>query len=319
MKTIKKSKYILLALMITLSVIIAGCSNDKKKATASVKTNKFCMWEVTSKDSKGKLYLFGSVHMADESIYPLPSKIINAFDESDCLAVEADSDNYNPDDKKQQEMQYNLEYHDGTKIYDHIDKDTYENCKKILTEYKQYQPSLDNMKPAVWYSILNDIAAKKSPLTGDYGLDDYFMTKAKSDKKPVIDLEGVEFQQTLLPSFSDGLMNLLLKDYTPESFDEMSLSSNDETYEAWKAGDIDKVYRLSFGDTYEKASASDKKLWDEYWKIMLTDRNNVMVEKAEQILKDNKKCFYVVGDLHMLGKDGIVQQLKDKGYTVKRI
>ncbi|HPQ89705.1 MAG TPA: TraB/GumN family protein, partial [Candidatus Mcinerneyibacteriales bacterium] len=36
------------------------------------------------------VYLFGSIHAADESFYPLPEKIETAFESSQALAVEAD-------------------------------------------------------------------------------------------------------------------------------------------------------------------------------------------------------------------------------------
>ena len=47
------------------------------------------MWRVTSPAGQS-IYLFGSIHVAEESIYPLPGFIMDAFDSSEYLAVEID-------------------------------------------------------------------------------------------------------------------------------------------------------------------------------------------------------------------------------------
>lgn len=52
---------------------------------------------------------------------------------------------------------------------------------------------------------------------------------------------------------------------------------------------------------------------------MLTDRNKGMADKAEEYMNDGKKVFFMAGAAHMYGDDGIVQLLKDRGYTVERV
>ena len=49
---------------------------------------------------------------------------------------------------------------------------------------------------------------------------------------------------------------------------------------------------------------------------LLHQRNASMAEKAEEYLQSGQTCFYVVGVAHMLGTDGIVARLMQKGYTV---
>ena len=325
----RKTKFIVLSLIIVMSVIFSGCQTsigkkDKKPESSSSKSdsssdiasdNKFCMWEVTSKNSKGKLYLFGSIHAADDSIYPLPSFVTDAFDEADYLAVECDIVAFENDFKKQLEMSTDLAYTDGTTIKDHIDEDTYEKLKKLLSDNDSYMSLYDSMKPAMWISLLDNLVLKKSGLSSDNGLDANFLNKAK---KKILEVESVEFQMAMLNGFSDDTINLLLKSYTTQTLDEQAKSLND-LYTAWKSGDIDTLYRIGGGSVDASISDKEKELYEEYNKQMLTNRNNGMVTKAQQYLSENKKCFYVVGAMHMVGKDGIVEQLKAKGYEVKRL
>jgi uncharacterized protein YbaP (TraB family) len=58
----------------------------------------------------------------------------------------------------------------------------------------------------------------------------------------------------------------------------------------------------------------------EYYKGMIGDRNEGMIEKVEGYLADeNKDTYFVVaGYLHMLGDDGIITKLQEKGYTITR-
>ena len=52
---------------------------------------------------------------------------------------------------------------------------------------------------------------------------------------------------------------------------------------------------------------------------MLIDRNEGMIEKAAKMLDRGENVFYVVGAAHMVGNDGIIAGLKDRGYTVTQL
>ena len=43
------------------------------------------------------------------------------------------------------------------------------------------------------------------------------------------------------------------------------------------------------------------------------------VKKALDFLKNGKSVFYVVGEAHMLGGDGLVNKLTEAGYTVELV
>ena len=51
------------------------------------------------------------------------------------------------------------------------------------------------------------------------------------------------------------------------------------------------------------------------------DRNDAWVPRLQRMLDDETKddTLVVVGALHLLGEDGVVEKLRAKGYKVKRI
>ncbi len=49
----------------------------------------------------------------------------------------------------------------------------------------------------------------------------------------------------------------------------------------------------------------------------IVERNRQMAEKIEEYIHSNKTIFVVVGAAHVVGKDGILQILRRKGYFIK--
>jgi len=47
-------------------------------------------------------------------------------------------------------------------------------------------------------------------------------------------------------------------------------------------------------------------------------RNRNMADQIERLLKEKKRPFVVIGAGHLLGKDGVVEILRRKGYRVEQ-
>ena len=80
------------------------------------------MWEVESNGNT--VYLVGSMHIADDSFYPLRKEFEEAFAEADYLGVEIDISK--AADEAQQKLILDLgSYQDGTTLKDHVSSETY--------------------------------------------------------------------------------------------------------------------------------------------------------------------------------------------------
>lgn len=306
-----------LALLLIFPIILSGCGETEKDNPSS-KSNESqspAMWEVTSKDGSTKLYLFGSIHVADDSTYPLDPMICDAFVSSEYLAVEADIVAFENDSDAQIESANKCFYSDGTTIKDHISKETYEVAKKALEDAGMYNEALDKAKPFMWTSLLQEIPVQKAKLDSSKGLDKYFLNEAKNAGKKILEVESVDFQLNLFLNFSDDIQDFLIKDSA--QIDEQTTILK-ELYASWSCGDIENIDKLANTDDTLMSDA-EKVACDKCDKALLTDRNVGMVKKAEQYLSEGKNTFYVVGAMHMIGKDGIVEQLKANGYTVNRV
>ena len=59
----------------------------------------------------------------------------------------------------------------------------------------------------------------------------------------------------------------------------------------------------------------------ELYQSINPERNKSWLPKLEAMLKDNKSddVMVIVGALHLVGEDGVVKMLKDKGYKIERM
>jgi uncharacterized protein YbaP (TraB family) len=82
---------------------------------------------------------------------------------------------------------------------------------------------------------------------------------------------------------------------------------------AWTSGDAQTLESILADAMPPDASLAPilKKLFDE--------RNDKMTSKIEGYLKSNGTYFVIVGAGHLVGKKGIVELLKSKGYGVEQL
>jgi uncharacterized protein YbaP (TraB family) len=82
---------------------------------------------------------------------------------------------------------------------------------------------------------------------------------------------------------------------------------------AWKTGDVKNMESIA-----TKPLAEDKNLSSLYEKLIY-ERNRNMVLRIEEFLKTKETYFVVVGAGHLVGKKGIIEMLKGKGYHVEQL
>ena len=278
------------------------------------------LYKVTKDGSDNVIYLFGSIHVADNRAYPMRKEIEKAYEDSDYLAVEFDLVDYTKDINKQTEDMKLLVYDNGDTIADHLSKETYDLVVDYLTKNKLYNKVYDMYKPALFYSLVTQVSTTKSGLDANKGIDMYFLNKAHDDGKNILEIESSSYQYALLASFSDKLYDILLTSLI--AAEKISTASLKDLYEAWLEGNDEKIAAnmnsdevdtsllegLGYADVASELNTFNKKL--------INERNAEMFKKVEEYFKDNKKTFVVVGAGHIVGDTGLAKNFKEKGYNV---
>src|SRR5256885_9188565 len=79
---------------------------------------------------------------------------------------------------------------------------------------------------------------------------------------------------------------------------------------AWLAGDTQGLASAGFQEMRSKAP--------EVFDVLITKRNAAWVPKIAELLKAPGTYFVAVGAGHLIGKGGVPELLKAKGYKVER-
>ena len=276
------------------------------------------LYKVTDADGN-TAWLFGSIHVGEESFYPLPDYVTSAYENSDALAVEFDIVSFEEDVEAQTSALMQFLYTDGTTILDHIPEELYTKAVAILEEYGYYFSEMDYFCPALWSDLVDSALYENLDADSELGLDVYFLNNAHETGKEIQNVESAEFQYGMMAGFSEELQIILLESalHSYEHQDE-GAQSLAELMEIWASGDEEALVNMLIEEP-ELTSDEEVVLYAEYNDAMMTQRNLAMADFAEDALASGKEVFICVGAAHVVGPGALVDLLTQRGYTVERV
>jgi uncharacterized protein YbaP (TraB family) len=291
-------------------------------------------YHVTGADGQ-EMWLFGTIHVGDVRTAYLPKEIYDAFDAADSLAVEFDSDKFYEqmeNDKDLQKLASDAYYYsDGTTTKDHIeDEEVYDYAEKLMKATGNFNMNALVMKPSIWGNSIENFYLKMGyRLHSGYGMDNLLMERAREQEKPIVDVESGIEQMQMLGGYSDALQEYLLCSTLSTAALEYQTEVQ-ELFELWCSGDEAKMIAYLNEEDEEPDTSTMtqeeldeynrvQELMDEYNSAMSSDRNVEMLKAAIDYLESDKVVFYAVGLAHLLAEDGLVNTLRDAGYTVELV
>lgn len=257
------------------------------------------LWKIEGKGIKTS-YIFGTIHMMPQKDFVLPQKVKEAFENSEEIYLELDMDSPEVMQQMMKEMMMGeedlLSNHVDSTEYKLLDSYLRENVGLGFTQFNRFKPLY--MSSTIMSSMVGKNIAS---------FEITFVGMAKEAKKELKGIETVSDQMSVFDSISyekqlDDLVEMLEDlDETKELYGKM--------VEKYKSENIDSLYNFTL-----KSFDNDKKMID----ALLHDRNKNWVTKIPKISKE-KTILYAVGAGHLGGEKGIIQLLKEKGFTVTPI
>ena len=282
-------------------------------------------YKVTGAEGQ-QMWLLGTIHVGDERTAFLPQEIYDAFDSSDALAVEFETESYTAQLMEDEEaMQRYLEaflYTDGTSTQEHInDEELFGQLQKFLQASGTYDATMLVTKPIFLEQTVSSFFMSNGyRLSSDYGVDSQLQSRAYEQEKEILSVESGEFQMDLLGAFSDELQVYMLRDAL--EYGQCAYNYHTEQlYELWCSGDEAELitYLNEEAEEDPDLTEEEKALIAEYEQAIETGRNVDMLAVAEEYLGSGKTVFYAVGLAHLLAEDGLVNTLRNAGYTVELV
>lgn len=286
------------------------------------------LWKVQSGNNTA--YLLGSIHVASYDIYPFSSTMLNAYQSSDALVVEANL--YDQADVAAlNELVY---YTDGTTLKDHVSQETYQKTVELAALMQIPEETVALFKP--WYAeiLLENYELtlnSNTDINSELGIDMTYLSYAAIYQKPIYAIEGLKKQGMILDSFTDGLQEYLLNAEI-ENVNEIlnGTGSGMSTYEEleqilqyWHDGNVEDFSKLiQQEDTgTDLLSAEEQEYYKEYQEKFLTLRDKGMAEYIDNLLKaeGSKTYFVIVGSAHYISDYSVIDRLKEMGYQVELV
>ena len=255
---------------------------------------------------KRSIYLLGSIHLVSRDMYPLPEHIEQAFRDSTTLVVEVDLNKVNQG-QFQTLLSANGMYPPTDSLWNHIHADTKDLLVSFCQSNGMNPESFARFKP--WLAAVTMAFIPAQMAKGNFapGLDKYFLDQAGQAMR-VDQIESAAYQFRLLANMPEAEQERNLRSALKGAGENIEDLKQLQSF--WSDGDAEKL------DAYLSTSLRSD---PEYAKRVFTGRNPRMADRAEQCLKTGDRCFVVVGAGHMVGKDGVVHLLEERGYKVEQV
>ena len=275
------------------------------------------------------LYLLGSIHTDRGNLYPFHKQLRDIITSAELAAFELD---FNSQEGIEEFSAMQM-YSDGTTLKDHVDPELYQEVVEALAPLDMPEEQVASYKP---WALANTFTAlsmlDETSSDNAMALDLYVSAKASNLGIPVEGIETYAFQGKIFDDLSDeyqeNYLAMTLSMYLgmdaaeglseeEKAAYEAALKEQDEAVgrwmEQWKTRDTE-----AFANDYPK-DVIQSNTSDELNSKLFEGRDPNMIAWADRYLKQDgaHTGLMTVGAGHMIGKTGVVQGLKDLGYTVE--
>ena len=276
---------------------------------ATIASNAQILYKISGNGAKGDSYIMGTHHLAPISILDSIEGFDAAIKSVDAVYGEIEQGEMNSPQTQQKMMFFAMAPADSTlsKVFT---KEQFDSVDNMVKKYSGGQASLamlDPMKPALvsqQIALLMNMQAIPgfNPMQQ---LDTYVQTLGAQAGKEIKGFENVDFQLNVLfgdpiSKQAEGLLETIRKE------EKMKIFSFD-LYNAYMTQNIEKVYQSMIDPDMGLKAEDEAK--------MLTNRNENWVNQLKTILPQ-QSVFVCVGAGHLPGEKGVLNLLREAGYTV---
>lgn len=278
--------------IIGIGILILGITTKTNAQTQVDNTS--LLWEVSGNGLTKPSYLFGTVHMICEKDFVMKSKVENAFSKADKLVLEINMSDPNELSQMQQ-MAMGKE-----PLSKKLSKTQLAKLETILK--REVGMSVSQVDNFTMQTILSLLAMKSFGCDNLKFYEMEFVTKAKQKQLPILGFEKVSEQMEYLSkSFNDDeLLNHLEKNNKELTAKLVSIYLKE---------DVNALYEFT---TNKELMSEESAKW------MLKYRNENWIKKMPEMMR-KESAFFAVGAAHLGGETGVINLLRNAGYTVKSI
>jgi uncharacterized protein YbaP (TraB family) len=140
------------------------------------------------------------------------------------------------------------------------------------------------------------------------GVERRLTRRASEDHKPIQGLETVREQLEIMARLPDKQQREFLL-YSVDDAERMT-TELDDMLDAWRRGDADALAKL-LQEGYDE--------YPDLYRPLTVERNRRWIPQIERLLDEKEDYLIVVGALHLVGTDSVIDLLERKGYKVRQL
>jgi len=262
------------------------------------------LWTVEGEHNT--VYLLGSIHVLRAGDEGLPAAAEDAYDDAEQLVMEIDLDDVAAGDPAALlgAMQRMALLPEGDSLREVLGAD-YDAINERARGAGLDLALLDRFAPWFVAVTLLQLELAKRGFSPELGVEQMLATRAVADGKPIQGLETAEQQFAVLA----GLPMPMQKRFLVMTLEDAAgLDAEiDELMQAWREGDSDALARL-LSEEFDE--------FPELYKPLTEDRNRAWLGQLVELLDDRDDYLVVVGALHLVGRNSVVDLLRQRGYEV---
>ncbi len=260
------------------------------------------LWQV--RDGNRVMYIGGTVHVLGADDYPLPTAFDRAYKKASVLVFETDMQAINSPAFQLQMMQ-RLTFSGGRTLKDELGSSAYDALKIYSQKHGLPMAMLNQFRPAMVSLVIVMTELQRLGIDGT-GVDAYFYQRAQADGKPTRQLETAQAQLEYIAGMGQGQEDALILNSLRDAEHVADMMA--EIKAAWRSGDRAQLIKVGLEPM--------RKDYPQLFQDLLVKRNNAWLVKLEQMLKNPDTELVLVGALHLVGKEGVLEQLRARGYAV---
>lgn len=250
------------------------------------------LWKITHKDFEKPSYIFGTMHIMCEKDFNIPRKVLNRLEDIEALVLEVNLS----DPQEMAKMQESIK--NTKKISEELSETKFKELEIFFKEkLKEPLMNYNNYGLSTLYSLMifKMLSCQK--------MKSFEVELTQLAKKNQIKISGLEKISDQMQAFK----NAYPSNYLVEQiflFESYKKDFNN-AIGAYQKEDLKTAVSLLTKEAYMNKNAIV---------YMLEKRNKNWVNKIPKMLKE--KTLFAVGAAHLPGKYGVLNLLREKGYTI---
>jgi len=267
------------------------------------------LYEVRS--ASNTVYLFGTIHVGARRLYPLSKPVEEAFASARVLALEADPADPNDAAAAMKQGMYAA----PDTLADHVSPELFAQLQAVLPRVGLPIEFARAMKPYLLAMTIAMMEVQRLGYDPALGLDVHFATRARSQGKPIVELESMAEQMALFAGLSPDIQEAMLQQALDGVANGQIGAEVAELVKAWAAGDVNGIERSVLEELEDLPPPAAQALRER-----LYERRNVeMAQKVSAMLAGSEPHFVAIGAGHLVGPTGLPELLRKQGFTVRRL